>query len=412
MILESKALKATEDNKGTMGVPAHIQHLIHFNFFDLPEEVRHFYLFSLFFTVLVASGSLFLPIYIYTKASLLYVVLFVLFSNGVFRVLARLVTVPVLRKLGIEYAMFFSILSLSIAYAIVHFMGIEGWMLYLVALFEALGFSFYWDSFHTSFGLFGKLKEEGEEMSWFYVLQGTLNITVPLISAATIATFGFAFFYTAVFLFAVVGSLVLLKTLKRTYTVDITIRDVLRSPLKRFFAVEGIGIGIFYLAPLYLYIVLGGVVMLFGWVKTAISLVSMVVARLIGEYFDRKMPLWMGRIMYIGNAIYGVVAALIPKPLTVSVAEAIKSIAYTFHIPLSATIYLVARNGYPAVTLGRSFFISVGKILGLAIMAALVYFMENDMLAFGPPERRRKLDSSLPLQGRGGDGQEVQPIKL
>ncbi len=183
-----------------------------------------------------------------------------------------------------------------------------------------------------------------------------------------------------IFIITLVASIYLLRKLPAT-PVRLSLERVINSPFRRLSFLDGVTLGIYLTTPLYLFIVVGNSVKLFGEIKSFVVAISSVLVYKIGEFFDKHMPLWMGRLVYVLNGVYGILASLFPNVVSVTIAEILRSVGFVFSVPRDATFYHVSRH-YPELTLSRSMYVTLGKSVGLSILAALLYVMGESVEVF------------------------------
>ena len=368
-------------------------HIPHIHFFKLPEEVEHFYILAFVRTILTVTGGLFLPLFIYKEtASLFLVFLYMLLSQSLAKLPTRPFNLWVLKKYGVEWAMFLSIVLAGVEYFFVYFLGMSIAAVFFYGVLEGLSAALYWDAYHTSFGVFGRERDSAEEVAGLQVLQSITSVLLPLVSAIIIGTIGFHAFYAVIFMGTVVGSLYLLSRFGETHRISYTMKDVLTVPYRDLHISDGIQYGFTWVIPIFLYIVFGGSVMLFGALKTTIGAAMAVFSLIIARYFDRKRAFGLGRITYLGNSFFTAILSAFPTPITASLLEIGRGLTNTFAVAISATLYRVVKHRSKALTVGRSFYVSVGK--GIAFTAALLlaYAVEEaHVLELSPVDLTRYL---------------------
>lgn|GEM_PF-2977807 len=368
-------------------------HLPHLHFFELPEEVAHFYALAFIRTVLTVTGGLFLPLYIYkATGSLFLVFLYMLLSQSFAKLPLRPLNLWILRRFGIEWAMFASIILAGIEYLLVYFFGTALLPVFFYGVLEGISASLYWDSYHTSFGLFGKLKESAEELAGLQIIQSMTTILLPFLSAVVISVLGFHVFYAIVFISTVIASLWLLSRFGATHKVNFTMREVLTVPYRALHLSDGAQYGFTWIIPIFLYIVLNGSVLLFGVVKTIIAASMALFSFVIARYFDRKRAFGLGKIVYAGNAVFPTILATFPSPVVATVTETARGLTNTFGVAITATLYRVVRDRSPALAVGRSFYVSAGKSVAFTAALVLSYLVERaHVLSLSPVDLTRYL---------------------
>ncbi len=348
----------------------HIPH-IHFK---LPEEVEHFYLLSFARSVLAITGGLFLPLYIYkATGDLLSVLVYLLLSHGLFRVFSRPLSLYVLKGHGVEVAMFLSILLAGVEYLSVYFFGITPLLIALYGLLESLSTTLYWDAYHISFGIFGRERDNAEERAGLSVVQSAVSIILPVTSAVIINVVGFHTFYAIVFIVTVAASLFLLKHFRRFTKIEFTFKDVVESPYKRFLLFEGAMYSLMWLTPIFAYIVFSGDVVRFGLLFTFMGFVSTLLSYFVAKYIDRKHDYGLGRFYYAGAGIFIGALSLFPTTLGVYVTQLLRSAFNIFELAVVSAIYRVVKHKHPALAVGRSFYISIGKLVFFSTLIALYF---------------------------------------
>ena len=368
-------------------------HIPHIHFFKLPEEVEHFYILAFVRTILTVTGGLFLPLFIYKEtASLFLVFLYMLLSQSLAKLPTRPFNLWVLRKHGVEWAMFLSIVLAGTEYFFVYFLGMSIAAVFFYGVLEGLSAALYWDAYHTSFGIFGRQRDSAEEVAGLQVLQSFTSILLPLVSAIIIGAIGFHAFYAVIFIGTVIGSLYLLSRFGETHKVSYAMRDVLRVPYRDLHISDGIQYGFTWVIPIFIYIVFGGSVMLFGALKTAIAAAMAVFSLIIARYFDRKRAFGLGRITYLGNSLFTAILSAFPSPITASILEIGRGLTNTFGVAISATLYRVVQHRSKALTVGRSFYVSVGKGIAFTVALLLAYAVEKaEIIELGPVDLTRYL---------------------
>ncbi|MDN5358730.1 MAG: hypothetical protein PWP76_573 [Candidatus Diapherotrites archaeon] len=357
-------------------------HIPHIHFFKLPEEVEHFYLLAFVRFVLTVTGGLFFPIFIYAETqSLTLVFLYMLLAQGLAKLPIRPFNLWVLRNHGVEWAMFLSIVFAGLEYTLAYFFGMTVLAVFFYGFLEGISGAIYWDAYHTSFGLFGREKDSAEEVAGLQVVQNLTGIFLPLISAVFIKMLGFHTFYAFVFIGTILASLYLLSRFGETHKVNFTMRDVIYVPYRALHLSDGIQWGFAWIMPIFTYLVFSGKVVLFGALKTAIAAAMAVFSFLVARYFDRKNAFGLGRVPYIGNAIFIPLQAMFPTPIVVTLGELGRSFTNTFAVAISATMYRIVKHRSPALSVGRSFFVSAGKSISFAFILILAYLAENGALA-------------------------------
>ncbi len=368
-------------------------HVPHSHFFKLPEEVEHFYILAFVRTILTVTGGLFLPLFIYKEtSSLTLVFLYMLLAQGVAKLPLRPFNLWVLKKCGVEWAMFLSIVLAGTEYALVYFLGTDLAAVFFYGFLEGFSVSLYWDAYHTSFGVFGRERDSAEEVAGLQVLQNVTSILLPLLSALIIRYVGFHGFYAIVFASTLLASIYLLFKFGKLHRVDFTFHDVLHTPYRELHVSDGIQCGFTWVIPIFLYIVFGGSVVLFGALKTAIGLAMALFSFVIARYFDRKRAFGLGKVPYLGNIVFTTLLTLFPTPVVVSVSEIARGITNTFAVAISATLYRVVKHRAPAMAVGRSFYVSVGKTVSFTIALIFAYLVESlHVLAVPPVDLTRYL---------------------
>lgn len=359
------------------------ENVSHIYFFDLPEEVVHFYLLATVRSILLMTGSLFMPIYIYNETgSLILAFLYFLGAQSIVQIVLRpTFNTFIFRRLGVEVASFLSIVLAGVEYLLAYLFGVKNVLLLtLYAVLEGISRSLYWDAFHLSFGLFGKDREVAEEVAGLQLLQNALSIAFPFISVLFISLFGFHIFYLVVFFITLLTSFFLIKSFKHTTKIFVDPDRFKNIPCKELFLIEGVTIGISWFVPLYVYIVLSGNLAIIGGLKTLIGLVMAGVSYAIAAFVDRKHAYSLGRIVYLGNAIFIAFISLVPDAFLVSLSEILRGAALTFAVAISAAVYNVARKKDKTLLVARNFYISIGKGLALALFLALTFLGELSAL--------------------------------
>ncbi len=352
-------------------------HLPHIHFFKLPDEVAHFYALAFVRTILTVTGGLFLPIYIYkATGSLFMVFLYMLLAQSLAKLPIRPFNLWVLRRYGVEWAMFLSIVFAGTEYMLVYFFGTALLPVFFYGILEGISTALYWDSYHTSFGLFGKIRESAEELAGLQIIQSITSIILPFLSAVVIGIVGFHVFYALVFVSTVLASLWLLSKFGEPHRVEYTMHDVLTVPYRDLHIFDGIQCGFTWIIPIFLYIVLSGSVLLFGAVKTIIAAAMALFSFLIARYFDRRRAFGMGRVVYLGNAVFPTILASFPSPVVATFTETARGLTNTFAVAISATLYRIVRERSPALTVGRSFYISLGKSVAFGLALIVSYLVE------------------------------------
>ncbi len=352
------------------------------HFYELPEEIKHFYELSIIRAAFLSVGALFLPLYIYTTLGLGYTLFYLFLSYGLFRLISRPLNVIILREWGIETAMFLAILMSGLMYLLVFLFGINEYSILLFSILEAFSFSLYWDAYHLSFSVFGRERQFGSEVADLTFIENFISILSPIAASAFIYYLGFHTFYGIVFVFTLILSLFLVRGFKKTYKVPITFEEVINAPFRRLFFVEGILSGLTTPGFLLLYLVLQGSVLAFGAVKTVIGLFVAFFSHLLGYYFDRKLPFWMGKLMYLGSTIYALIVSFTLHPLWVSLGEIIRWVMNTFQVAVSATLYTLARKTVKIIALSRSFYITMGRMLTLFLVLIAYYMVSAEDIVF------------------------------
>ncbi len=368
-------------------------HIPHIHFFKLPDEVAHFYILAFVRTVLTVTGGLFLPLFIYkATSSLTLVFLYMLLAQGVAKLPLRPFNLWVLRRYGVEWAVFLSIVLAGTEYALVYFLGMNLAAVFFYGFLEGLSGALYWDAYHTSFGVFGRERDSAEEVAGLQVLQNVTSILLPVLSALVIRYVGFHGFYALIFVSTLLASIYLLFKFGKLHRVDFTFRDVLRTPYRDLHVSDGIQYGFTWVIPIFLYIVFGGSVVLFGALKTLIGIAMALFSLIIARYFDRKRAFGLGKVTYLGNAAFPAVLALFPTPIVVSASEIARGLTNTFSVAISATLYRIVKHRAPAMAVGRSFYISVGKSISFTVALAFAYLVESlHVFAFSPVDLTRYL---------------------
>ncbi len=343
-------------------------HLPHTHFFKLPEEVAHFYALAFVRTVLSVTGGLFFPLFVYkSTGSLTITFLYMLLSQGLARLPVRTFNLWVLRRHGVEWAMFLSILLGGTEYFLAYFAGMGIVAVFFYGILEGVSGALYWDAYHTSFGIFGREKDAAEEVAGLQILQNITAIVLPLISATVIAYLGFHAFYALVFVSTLAASLWLLKMFGKTHHVLFTMQEVLTVPFRDLHVSDGIQYGFTWVIPIFLYIVFGGSVLLFGALKTTIGAAMALFSFAIARYYDRKRAFGLGRITYLGNGFWTSVLVAFPAPLVASITEIGRGITNTFGVAITATLYRIVKHQSRALTVGRSFYVSMGKTIAFTV---------------------------------------------
>ena len=356
-------------------------HISHFHFFSLPDEVKHFYYFALIRTVLFATGGLFLPLFIYSSTkSILLALIYYYVALGPLRLITKPLELWFLKDQGVERAMFVSVSLAGITFLLAYYLTINLTSVLLLGFLMGFSLALYWDSFHISFGLFGRFREVGEEMGSLVVLQSILSIVLPVLSGVFVSFFGFHLFYLIVFLFTLTASIFLVKSLGKTYRVRLSMERVIKAPLKRMHTLEGMMYGFLCFTDLFIYVVLGGAVILFGAVKFIVNLLSALSSYLVGYVFDRRLPLGLGRLLYLLEGLDGMVKTLLFNPIGAAVGDILKWMGAAFHTALAGTLYIIGRNGYPEIVIARSFYITVGKSLALTLVILFSLYLQTSLL--------------------------------
>jgi len=368
-------------------------HIPHIHFFKLPDEVAHFYILAFVRTILTVTGGLFLPLFIYkSTGSLTLVFLYMLLSQGVAKLPLRPANLWILRHYGVEWAMFLSIVLAGVEYSLVYFLGMGIIAVFFYGFLEGVSGSLYWDAYHTSFGVFGRERDSAEEIAGLQVIQNITSILLPMFSALIIRFLGFHTFYALVFVSTFLASLYLLFKFGELHRIDFSFHDVLHAPYRDLHVSDGIQYGFTWVIPIFLYIVFSGSVVLFGALKTLIGLAMALFSLIIARYFDRKRAFGLGRVTYLGNAVFPTILSLFPSPIVASVTEISRGLTNTFAVAISATLYRVVKHRAPALAVGRSFYVSVGKTVSFTVALVLAYLVEcAHVLALSPVNTTRYL---------------------
>ncbi len=257
-----------------------------------------------------------------------------------------------------------------------YFLGTTLAAVFFYGVLEGVSGALYWDSYHTSFGIFGKIRDSAEEVAGLQVLQSTVSIFLPFVSSAIIAWMGFHAFYAVVFAVTILTSVYLLHVFGETHRLDFSMSEVLHSPFKALHISDGVQYGFTWVIPIFLYILFSRNVLLFGALKTAIGLAMAIFSYLIARYYDRKRAYALGNVVYIGNGFWTALQAILAVPSVSAISEIGRGISNTFAVTIAATIYRAVKKRQPALVIGRSFFVSVGKSISFTIALLLSFSVE------------------------------------
>jgi len=191
--------------------------LIHFNF-KFSEQVKHTYLFSFLRAILMVSGGLFIPYYIFKTLGFYYVILYQLLFSSVFRLLASLTIKGFLKKYGLEKAYFISILSFTIQMLLLKIFNLKQNpnLIFLLALLSSFSIVYYWFPLHLSISLYGSIKRKVEERFFVDLLISLVKSIFPFLSSLLIVYLGFRNFFGLISLIIIAISLYLLIELNKT----------------------------------------------------------------------------------------------------------------------------------------------------------------------------------------------------
>jgi hypothetical protein len=191
--------------------------LIHFNF-KFSEQVKHTYLFCFLRAILMVSGGLFIPYYIFKILGFYYTILYQLLFSSIFRILASLTVKNFLKKYGLERAYFISILAFIIQMLLLKFIDLKQnpYLIFLLAFFASFSIVYYWVPLHLSISLFGSIKRKVEEKFFVDLLISIVKAIFPFLSSILIVFIGFRSFFGLIALVILVLVLYLLSEFKKT----------------------------------------------------------------------------------------------------------------------------------------------------------------------------------------------------
>ncbi len=211
--------------------------LIHLNF-KFSDQVKHTYLFTFLRAILMATGVLFVPYYLFVTLGFYYVIFYQLLVFSLFRIFALSVVKKIIKKYGIEISYFLSILFFVIVLFLLNLIDIKQhiFSIFFIAFFASLSTTFYWFPLHVSIALFASPKTRVEERYFVDLLLSIVKIIFPFFSAFLIFLIGFKSFFGLISFTIFLVSLYLflkLKKMKRVTKIKVKLKSL--PSLREFF---------------------------------------------------------------------------------------------------------------------------------------------------------------------------------
>lgn len=193
-------------------------------------------------------------------------------------------------RFGVKKTMFLGLIFL-ILYNIILDRVAAGIPYFYAAVIWGVSFAVYYTAFHIDFSTVSDRKKEGKEFSNIKILWMLSATLGPLVGAVLISEVSYSFVFMLVSLLLLFSAFPLFLTKDRKIKKpNISLKKIMKSDTKRRAAAsQGLGILDFssgFLWPLFIYIVLGGVLQL-GMIVTLTSVIIIIFLYYIGKMSDR-----------------------------------------------------------------------------------------------------------------------------
>ncbi len=342
---------------------------ISLRFLSLPEEVRHFYVLAALRNALGIMFSVFAPIYVYALfGDVGAVVLYLLIDAGVVRILVKPLSVWLVGDFGLEISSLAS-LGLLIPATLLFVLVSDGILapsfLFVAALFHGASMALYWDTYHTSFGVFGKPWEKLQERAIFELVNTLLHVVLPLLSATLIFFLGFSVFFSLTASISILGAIYLLRRFRRRYRVKIHLTSLLKEKYRLLWILEGGMSAFLLLVPLYLFIRVG--LLGFGATRSFAALLVAIANVWVAQRLERGRMLHVIPLAYVVTGFSALFLTL-ASSITAPVFETLRVVSFLFASGSCIVAYRLAASR-PSAPIARNFWVDVGKI---AVFASLL----------------------------------------
>jgi len=350
-------------HRGAQWVHAHVHLLYH-----LPEEVKHFYELAIVKQFLGATIGVFIPAYLYVKThTLVFPLLYIMLAWGVFTTIVAFINAVLLRRWGVERLMYMGIVALVIESFLVVMLPTTTWAVVLIAAAESVSMSTYWDAFHTSFGVFGKRREEVTEVAGMSVALSITSIVAPMFMAVLITALGYQGAFAAMVIAGAFLATLLIRHFPKKHTIKVKLRSLIHVPFAKTWFISGIFFFSASLVPLYVFHLSNDVPEMLGTYMSIMGLVAALTSLHVARAVDKKEKYWLALILPVASGTLFLVYPHIRQLSLILLFEVLRQLSNAPGIAIYGALYNVAKRS-PSILLGRNLLVRMGKGVGAALV--------------------------------------------